>query len=212
MVFYFLVHFRPQTPSKIGGNLCKLPNHCANCYRRHKKKKGSRVYAKQLGAINLRKNTFMYKEITTSRFKNRKSIVSYQVIHLISMFWIQSKYRVKSEIRKGLLWQVFHLVDFVVPLHKTQITMVFTSSRYRGLIRKDQFESVCFWRATYFICTDAERIITWSFLALRGHSITIWTRWDGYVVQNVPILAHVQGENVQVVVGRLSKKGKFMSM
>ena len=112
---------------------------------------------------------YVYKEITTSRFKNRKSIVSYQVIHLISIFWRnKSKYLVKSEIRKGLLWQVFHLVDFVVPLHKTQITMVFTSSRYRGLIRKDQFESVYFWRATYFICTDAERIITWSFLASRG--------------------------------------------
>ena len=78
------------------------------------------------------------------------------------------KYLVKSEMpskRPFMTIHLFHLGYFIVPLHKTQITMVFTSPRYRGLIHKDQFESVSFWRATYFICTDAERIITWSFLA-----------------------------------------------
>ena len=82
------------------------------------------------------------------------------------------KYLVKSEMpskRPFMTIHLFHLGYFIVPLHKTQITMVFTSPRYRGLIHKDQFESVSFWRATYFICTDAERIITWSFLAFRDH-------------------------------------------
>ena len=124
------------------------------------------------------------------------------------------KYLVKSEMpskRPFMTIHLFHLGYFIVPLRKTQITMVFTSPRYRGLIHKDQFESVYYRRATYFICTDAERIITWSFLALRGHSITMWTRWDEYMVQNVALFSHDQGENVQVVLVRLSKKGKFMS-
>ena len=140
----------------------------------------------------------------------------YVCMYYVNMYVSEEhfKYLVKSEMpskRPFMTIHLFHLGYFIVPLRKTQITMVFTSPRYRGLIHKDQFESVYYWRATYFICTDAERIITWSFLALRGHSITMWTRWDEYMVQNVALFSHDQGENVQVVLVRLSKKGKFMS-